>query len=68
MATSRGRRIVRPEARHEPELASTADLVYTGRGSLPWMLDLGAWSEPVRELYGIVAHKPAEAELGVVDN
>jgi SAM-dependent methyltransferase len=30
------------------ELAGTADLVYTGRGSLPWILDLAAWAGTVR--------------------
>ena len=33
-----------------PKLASIADLVYTGRGSLPWVLDLEAWSESVSRL------------------
>lgn len=33
-----------------PDLAATADLVYTGRGSLPWVLDLEAWSESVSRL------------------
>jgi SAM-dependent methyltransferase len=32
------------------ELFSIADLVYTGRGSLPWVLDLEAWSESVSRL------------------
>ncbi len=32
------------------ELISIADLVYTGRGSLPWVLDLEAWSESVSRL------------------
>ena len=29
------------------ELHGTADLVYTGRGSLPWILDLAAWAGTV---------------------
>lgn len=32
------------------ELDGTADLVYTGRGSLPWILDLSPWAETVRRL------------------
>lgn len=31
-----------------PALSETADLVYTGRGSLPWILDLGSWADAVR--------------------
>ena len=31
-------------------LAGTADLVYTGKGSLPWILDLGAWGHSVARL------------------
>ena len=29
------------------EIFDTADVVYTGRGSLPWILDLGAWADSV---------------------
>lgn len=29
-------------------LEATADIVYTGRGSLPWVLDLDAWAASVR--------------------
>lgn len=29
------------------DLEGAADLVYTGRGSLPWILDLGAWARAV---------------------
>jgi SAM-dependent methyltransferase len=29
-------------------LTETADLVYTGRGSLPWILDLPGWAQTVR--------------------
>ena len=32
------------------ELAGTADLVYTGGGALPWVLDLNAWAAVVAEL------------------
>ncbi len=32
------------------ELDGTADIIYTGRGSLPWILDLGAWSRSVSKL------------------
>ncbi len=32
------------------ELDATADIIYTGRGSLPWILDLGAWSRSVSKL------------------
>lgn len=32
------------------ELNATADVIYTGRGSLPWILDLGAWSRSVSRL------------------
>ncbi|MFP5342417.1 MAG: class I SAM-dependent methyltransferase [Candidatus Limnocylindria bacterium] len=32
------------------ELDGTADLVYTGRGSLPWLGDLDAWAAVVRRL------------------
>lgn len=32
------------------ELAGTADLIYTGRGSLPWILELAAWAETVRSV------------------
>ena len=28
----------------------TADLVYTGRGALPWMMDIGAWAQVVERL------------------
>ena len=31
------------------ELDNTADLVYTGKGALPWMMDIQAWA-------GVVAH------------
>jgi SAM-dependent methyltransferase len=33
-----------------PELVGVADLVYTGRGSLPWILDLKLWAKAVRVL------------------
>lgn len=32
------------------ELDGTADLIYTGRGSLPWILDLPAWADSVRRI------------------
>jgi SAM-dependent methyltransferase len=32
------------------ELDGTADLVYTGRGAIPWMLDLDAWAAVVARL------------------
>jgi SAM-dependent methyltransferase len=32
------------------ELANAADLVYTGKGALPWILDLTAWAVAVRTL------------------
>jgi SAM-dependent methyltransferase len=32
------------------ELDGTADLVYTGRGALPWMMDLQAWAAVVHRL------------------
>ena len=32
------------------ELNGTADLIYTGRGSLPWVLDLGMWAETIHRL------------------
>lgn len=32
------------------ELDGTADLVYTGRGALPWMLDIQAWARVVARL------------------
>jgi SAM-dependent methyltransferase len=32
------------------ELAGTADLVYTGKGALPWVLDLTAWAGVVARL------------------
>jgi ubiquinone/menaquinone biosynthesis C-methylase UbiE len=32
------------------DLEGTADLVYTGRGSLPWVLDLPAWARSVYRL------------------
>jgi SAM-dependent methyltransferase len=32
------------------ELNSTADLVYTGKGALPWMMDLRAWADVVARL------------------
>ena len=31
-------------------LDATADLVYTGRGALPWMMDLQAWADVVHRL------------------
>jgi SAM-dependent methyltransferase len=31
-------------------LTETADIVYTGRGAVPWILDLGAWAASVRRL------------------
>lgn len=37
-------------------LDRTADLVYTGRGSLPWILDLTAWAESVARLLKPGAH------------
>lgn len=30
-----------------PELAASADLVYTGKGALPWIMDLDGWGEAV---------------------
>ena len=38
------------------ELDGTADLVYTGRGSLPWVLDLPAWADSVRRVLKPCAH------------
>lgn len=32
------------------ELRESADLVYTGKGSLPWIMDLDAWAASVRSL------------------
>ncbi len=32
------------------ELDGSADLVYTGKGSLPWIMDLGRWAEGVKRL------------------
>jgi SAM-dependent methyltransferase len=32
------------------ELDATADLVYTGRGALPWMMDLQAWAAVVARI------------------
>lgn len=32
------------------DLNNTADLVYTGRGALPWMMDIGAWGRVVAGL------------------
>ncbi len=32
------------------ELSGTADLVHTGRGALPWMMDLEAWAQRVQRL------------------
>ena len=32
------------------ELDGTADLVYTGKGALPWMMDLRAWADVVARL------------------
>lgn len=32
------------------ELDETADLVYTGKGALPWMMDLAAWAQVVVRL------------------
>lgn len=37
-------------------LAATADLVYTGKGALPWVLDLEAWAESVRRLLRPTGH------------
>ena len=31
-------------------LEGTADLVYTGRGALPWMMDINAWARVVERL------------------
>lgn len=36
--------------------SSTANLVYTGRGSLPWVLDLEAWAESVSRLLRPMGH------------
>jgi len=33
-----------------PELNNTADLVYTGKGALPWIMDLPAWAGVVARL------------------
>ncbi|HEY3280868.1 MAG TPA: class I SAM-dependent methyltransferase [Armatimonadota bacterium] len=33
-----------------PDLDGTADLVYTGRGALPWVMDLEAWAATVHRL------------------
>lgn len=32
------------------DLSDTADLIYTGRGSLPWILDLEAWADAVARI------------------
>ena len=32
------------------ELDGTADLVYTGKGALPWMMDIGAWARVAARL------------------
>jgi SAM-dependent methyltransferase len=32
------------------ELAGTADVVYTGKGAMPWIDDLGAWARAVSQL------------------
>jgi len=32
------------------ELDGTADLVYTGRGALPWIIDINAWAQVVARL------------------
>ena len=32
------------------ELDGTADLVYTGRGALPWMMDINAWAQVTERL------------------
>jgi hypothetical protein len=32
------------------ELAGSADLVYTGKGALPWVLDIDPWAGSVRRL------------------
>lgn len=46
-----GARFVHADAVNPPaDLEETADLIYTGRGSLPWILDLGAWADAVRRL------------------
>jgi SAM-dependent methyltransferase len=39
-----------------PELAGTADLVYTGKGALPWIADLGAWARADTGLLGPGGH------------
>ena len=42
---------IRCDVLDAPEaLNGTADLIYTGRGSLPWILDLGRWAETIRRL------------------
>jgi SAM-dependent methyltransferase len=33
-----------------PELAGTAELVYTGKGALPWVMDLSTWAGVVARL------------------
>jgi SAM-dependent methyltransferase len=33
-----------------PELDNTADLIYTGRGALPWIMDIQAWAGVVARL------------------
>ena len=38
------------------DLDGTADLVYTGRGSLPWIFDLAAWAKSVARLLKPRAH------------
>jgi hypothetical protein len=38
------------------ELAGTADLVYTGKGALPWIADLGTWARAVAALLGPGGH------------
>jgi SAM-dependent methyltransferase len=50
-ATGAPGRWIRSDVLDAPhELDGTADLVYTGRGSLPWVHDLDAWAAVVRRL------------------
>ncbi len=34
----------------QPTISGTADLVYTGRGALPWVSNLNAWAKSVAEI------------------
>lgn len=50
VGASRARFVVGDAADPPAELDGTADLVYTGRGSLPWLMALDAWGRGVARL------------------